>query len=98
MDRFKIFLRPDFAQDVLEEMDRQDEKWGDQSGHSGAQWCAILLEEVGEATKLILDSGGMDAPLDGGDRAAAEIREELIQVMAVTAQMVRVLDGWGLDV
>jgi hypothetical protein len=40
---------------VLEERDRQDVKWGSQRMLSDREWLAILVEEVGEAAKDILD-------------------------------------------
>ena len=45
----------DFAHLLIdEERQRQDAKWGDQSGHSDEKWLAILVEEVGEVSQAIL--------------------------------------------
>jgi len=41
--------------DVLDERDRQDAKWGGQRQLSDLEWMVILVEEVGEAAKDILD-------------------------------------------
>jgi hypothetical protein len=43
------------TQDVLDERDRQDAKWGSQRHLSDREWLTILTEEVGEAAKDILD-------------------------------------------
>ena len=40
---------------ILEERDRQDAKWGDQSHHPDEKWLAILVEEVGEMAKDLLE-------------------------------------------
>lgn len=51
------------------ERENQDAKWGEQN-HSDLKWNAILLEEIGEVAKSILENG--------------EVSEaELIQVAAV---------------
>ena len=36
------------------EREAQDEKWGEQH-HSDEKWLAILLEELGEAAKAVLE-------------------------------------------
>ena len=36
------------------EREAQDEKWGEQR-HSDEKWLAILLEELGEAAKAVLE-------------------------------------------
>jgi hypothetical protein len=43
------------TQAVLDERDRQDVKWGSQRRLSDQEWLTILVEEVGEAAKDILD-------------------------------------------
>lgn len=58
----------------------QDEKWGEQN-HEPLKWMAILLEEVGELARAILESHFEKY----GERAAVE--HELIQVAAVCAVM-----------
>ncbi len=59
------------AHDVLDERDRQDIKWGSQRQLSDREWLAILVEEVGEAAKDILDQKP-----DG-------LKTEVVQVAAV---------------
>ena len=40
--------------DVMEERFRQDQKWGEQN-HQPSKWALILLEELGEVSKAILE-------------------------------------------
>ena len=60
---------------VLAERMRQDEKWGEQN-HSPLKWLAILMEEVGEVSKAILESPDVEKTTD-------EMKEEIVQVAAV---------------
>ena len=53
---------------IYEERVRQDLKWGIQH-HSNAEWLAILVEEIGEVAKALLEN--------------SNIEEEIIQCMAV---------------
>jgi NTP pyrophosphatase (non-canonical NTP hydrolase) len=72
--------------DVLEERGRQDRKWGQQEHHP-AVWMVILLEEVGEAAKEILEQNW------------EKYREELVQVAAVSLSMLDAFDRgeWRRD-
>lgn len=65
---------PEFRQ-IRAEILRQDEKWGDQSGHPLPLWYTILGEEVGEVAQAILQ------------QKPDECLKELIQVAAVAVQM-----------
>lgn len=56
---------------IAQERKRQDEKWGKQN-HSDAYWCLILLEEVGEASKCILQG-----------RSDIKLEHEVVQAAAV---------------
>lgn len=40
--------------EVLTERDRQEAKWGDQSGNELTTWVTILTEEVGELAEAVL--------------------------------------------
>lgn len=64
---------------LMDERNRQDRKWGDQSGHRDEHWLAILTEEVGEVAKAMLGADG------NGDISEAddEVTKELVQVAAV---------------
>jgi NTP pyrophosphatase (non-canonical NTP hydrolase) len=70
--------------DVLDERKRQDEKWGEQN-HNPFIYLTILMEEVGETAKAILETryGGPEA---------GRIREEAVQVAAVAIAIVECLD------
>ena len=57
---------------VLQERERQNEKWGEQN-HDAGIWALILLEEIGEWAKAELDHRL--------DRATADA--EAVQVAAV---------------
>lgn len=60
----------DPLRDIMEERSRQDAKWGEQN-HSPLKWMLILMEEVGEASKAILE------------RNEAQYEREMIQIAAV---------------
>ena len=61
----------DILREVLEERFVQDDKWGP-AHHPDNTWLFILMEEVGEAAKEVLDSG-----LVGSNRAFIESIERL---------------------
>lgn len=52
------------------ERDNQDKKWGPQH-HSDEKWLTILMEEVGEAAKAVLE------------KDEASLFEEVVQIGAV---------------
>jgi NTP pyrophosphatase (non-canonical NTP hydrolase) len=69
---------------VLDEVDRersnQDKKWGEQN-HPNLYWLGILMEEVGETAKALIEDGHL-----------LQIRGELIQVAAVAVAWVEKID------
>ena len=68
-------------EEVGEEMNRQEEKWGIQN-HDPEYWMVILMEEVGEACHEICGKGkDYDA-----------YREKLIQVAAVALSAIESYD------
>ena len=69
---------------ILDERLRQDEKFGQQNGHTRETWFTILGEEVGEVGKAILESQDH------------EIRDELVQVAAVAVSFIEKLDSGAL--
>ena len=91
--------------EIKAERERQNSKWGEQN-HKGIEWIAILSEEVGEASKEILDhhfknpvknlEGEYVDPANG-DQALrlSRYRKEMIQVAAVAVQMIECLDRNG---
>jgi len=75
-------------QDIRNERNRQDKKWGEQNHHP-MEWLAILGEEYGEACK-----GALEAHFPGygitGDYS--DYRKELIEVAAVVVAAIECLD------
>jgi len=91
--------------EIKAERERQNQKWGEQN-HKGIEWIAILSEEVGEASKEILDhhfknpvkntEGKSVAPAVADQALRLSCyRKELIQVAAVAVQMIECLDRNG---
>jgi len=66
--------------DILNERDRQDEKWGIQV-HDFGFWMAILGEEFGELCKEALERNFREGA------ATTRIYEEAIQVAAVAMRI-----------
>lgn len=63
---------------ILSERLDQDQKWGDQAHHPDTTWLAILTEEVGELSRVILH-----AKFNGHDGTWDNAMEEATQVAAV---------------
>lgn len=63
---------------VLGERAKQDEKWGDQAHHPDTTWLAILIEEVGELSQVVLHS-----KFGGHHGTWPRMIEEATQVAAV---------------
>ena len=76
---------------VLRERDRQNKKWGDQSGNHPFEWISILGEEFGELCEAVnetyLQNG--DKPERGG---LEKIRKEAVQVAAVAVAFIEAID------
>jgi len=86
------------VKDVEAERIRQNNKWGEQHHHP-IEWLAILMEEVGEASKEIVDWNFGNKSDDGTkfdktiqDLRIADYRTEMVQVAAVAIQMIEDLD------
>lgn len=60
---------------IRDEREKQDDKWGEQNHHP-LKWMSILMEEVGEASKAILEEDNVNYV------------DELIQVAAVVVAMI----------
>lgn len=76
--------------EVAMERERQDAKWGDQSGNTDLVWVAVLAEETGEVAQAVLKShfeGGMDI---------LDVRQELVQVAAVAVAHIEAIDKRGM--
>ena len=72
-----------FARIRLERVD-QDDKWGEQN-HTWDYWLGILMEEVGELAKAIIE------------RDSAQVDAELTQVAAVAVSMMEYGDRKGFQ-
>ena len=75
-----------FFDRILEERDRQDEKWGKQS-HNSYEWLVIMLEEIGEMSEAL----NKDFPV-------SLLLEELVQVCAIGKAWyddMQRFDQWG---
>jgi len=59
---------------------RQDEKWGKQR-YNALYWLGILMEEVGELAKAIIE-----------DQPYSQARKELVQVAAVAVATIEQID------
>lgn len=77
---------PSILQMIRAERIRQDTKWGVQN-HPPLGWIAILVEEVGEAAKGVLEGSSF------------KYRDEMIQVAAVAIAAIESLDrgNVGMD-
>lgn len=71
-------------QQILDERERQDAKWGEQN-HDDYRWLAILTEEVGELAQAALHD-------EFGGKHAGTLRDELIQAAAVAVAWVECID------
>lgn len=82
-----------FIQEICEERDKQDIRWGEQN-HPPEVWLMILGEEVGEATRAALEAWASDPVLyqTSRDMWLGHYRAELVQVAAVAMAMVESLD------
>ena len=95
--------RPPILTEVGDEVYRAGVKFGDQLDLSDADWLAILVEEVGEAANVLneisLDSRLLSRRkdiLDIGFSLAErreQLRGEVLQVAAVAARWLRVIDS-----
>lgn len=69
---------------VLYERKCQDAKWGEQN-HNPYKWLAILLEEIGEASKDLLEN------------ELIKYRDEMVQVAAVALAAIESFDRQALE-
>ncbi len=75
-------------QPVIDEMDKQLQKWGEQN-HEPAIYNNILMEEVGEVAKAILQT---EVPGKGEYSNWEDVKKEIIHVAAVAMSMIRSLE------
>lgn len=74
LDTIKVMI------DLQSERDRQVEKWGVQN-HDDGKWLLILMEEIGEASKDILENKDKET-----------VRKELVQCAAVLVAWIENID------
>ena len=74
-----VIKTDDICRDVRRERLRQFKKWGQQD-HDEDKWMTILMEEVGEVARAVLEED------------PSNYREELIQVAAVAVAAVEAFD------
>lgn len=81
-------------QAIREERQRQNKKWGDQSGDVNGQWRSYLGEEVGEVDKALNDHRlHLMAPNEVlKKKAIEELKKELIHTAAVTVAWLEALE------
>lgn len=75
-------------QDVLNERNRQNIKFGSNRNHHPFLWNTILSEEVGEAAEASLDIEFKGASIDN-------YRKELVEIAAVAIAAIQDLDTHG---
>jgi NTP pyrophosphatase (non-canonical NTP hydrolase) len=73
-------ISPNAVQLITEERIRQDKKWGEQN-HDDLYWLGILMEEVGELSKAIIEF-----------RSRGQCEGELVQVAAVAVAWLECLE------
>ena len=78
----------EYIVNILDERISQEIKWGVQN-HSPIEWCAILMEEVGETAKEAHEFHFKKYYKDTGQ--LQRYQEELIQVAAVALAMLESL-------
>jgi len=69
--------RIDVTRRILRERRQQHKKWGQQN-HLDPMWCAILLEQVGEAAQQVVDN-----ELDPTNASTEQLQTGLVQAAAV---------------
>lgn len=101
----EVEMREYIFQEIQQELANQKKKWGEQN-HKGIEWIAILTEEVGEASKEIVDyhfkhpvkgPNGEKLPPLNGDQGIrlSNYRQELIQIAATAISMIESVERNG---
>lgn len=75
-----------FIRQIIAERASQDAKWGQQN-HDNRKWVAILMEEVGEVARAVLE-----AEQGQQNEDPVNLREELVQVAAVALNWLECLE------
>jgi NTP pyrophosphatase (non-canonical NTP hydrolase) len=87
---------------VAAERQRQDDKWGDQSGNHPFEWMSILMEEVGELAEAINETCFQTQHVKPDRGGPDAIRREAVQVAAVAVAIVEAIvrkqsAEWGVE-
>lgn len=93
----EIVSRHEALRLINEERNRQDEKWGDQSGNHPFEWMSILGEEFGELCEAVNETcfkNGIHPERGGKER----ILKESIQVAAVALALAEAVLKEGYNV
>lgn len=80
------------VEEILQERRRQDRKWGDSSRHSNLYWLGILVEEVGEVAKDLIESSSERNFFEVLDCKDESYRFELIRTAAVCLAWLEAID------
>jgi len=73
MSQFSVMI------EIRQERNAQDKKWGEQN-HTDLYWLGVLMEEVGEAAKALIEG------------KFAHARVELVQCAAVCVAWIECID------
>lgn len=84
-------LKFQVTDEVQDERRKQDKKWGPQN-HAPLEWIAILVEEVGEATKEAMEYHFEGKYYPADEFRLKRYRAELMQVAAVAVAAIESLD------
>ena len=77
--------------DVLKEVRRQEELWGEQNHHP-IIYQSFLMEEVGEFSQAVNDATFFNGKSDTVPGDYSNARKEIIQVAAVAISIARCID------
>jgi len=75
--------------DIMDEMQRAQDKFGSQTGSMDLEWLAILAEEFGETAQVVTKTSVF--PITNPE-LYPELRAELLQVAAVAIRWLYVID------
>ena len=82
---------------VLDERERQDQRWGRQD-HDPVYWAGILAEELGEVAKEAIEIAPFAARGERTrDESLARLRRELVQLAAVAVAAIEWIDRQPIE-
>ncbi len=83
--KLRVARMQSLLEEIAQERERQDAKWGWPRRHGMEKWFLILLEEMGEASECLLQMESGDKPGDW----PASFEKEMVQVIAVGVAMLQ---------